>query len=97
MLLNWKKSHLQQTSIDKKDFPHLLAFALIEMDSSNNVSQQFQQEEILKKKLSLVPGRSVTASIDEDSSDSYVDKPLTNDNSDADLLEDASDGVGGDI
>nr|CAI5846306.1 unnamed protein product [Callosobruchus analis] len=43
------------------------------------------------------PGRSVTASTDEGSSDSDVDQPLTNDNSDSDLLEDASDDVGAEI
>lgn len=35
VLLNWKKTHPQQGSIDKRDFPHLLASTLLEMNNKS--------------------------------------------------------------
>nr|CAI5850752.1 unnamed protein product [Callosobruchus analis] len=54
-------------------------------------------KKILNEDIGNAPSRSVIASIDEYSSDSDVDEPLTIDNSDGDLLEDASDDVGAEI
>nr|CAI5829094.1 unnamed protein product [Callosobruchus analis] len=44
MLLNWNKSHSQQTFIDKKEFPHLLVYTLIEM---NNKSEDAIKENLM--------------------------------------------------
>ncbi|KAJ8921279.1 hypothetical protein NQ315_013752 [Exocentrus adspersus] len=104
VLTNWKAAHKQLTSIDKKDFPYLLASTLVEMEiTSDNAtsSVHFKQQELYqyilsvfyakfhsadKKKfktpeLTVEPGRSVTASNDN-SRESDVDEPVTNDNSD---------------
>ncbi|CAH1972971.1 unnamed protein product [Acanthoscelides obtectus] len=70
----------------------------------NNVLVKYLQQQrltavptrrnIKRIKLSVEPGKSVTACIDGDSSASDVDKPLTDDNSDDNLLEDTNDDVG---
>lgn len=36
VLTNWKTTHKQQTSIDKKDFPQLLLSTLVEMEKKSN-------------------------------------------------------------
>lgn len=137
VLTNWKATHKQQTSIDKKDFPHLLASTLAEMENTsdnaikNDLISSFQAtgiipidpERVLRKipaddndpradvsetllnylqqqrfsaaptrrnikrqKLTVEPGRSVTANNDS-SSESDVNEPVTNDNSDDEPLE----------
>lgn len=138
VLTNWKATHKQQTSIDKKDFPQLLASTLVEMEKKsdhaikNDLISSFQatgivpidpervlrkipvndedivgdvnhtllnylqqqrflaaatRKNIKRKKLTVEPGKSVTASNDS-SSDSDVHEPLTNDDSDDEPFED---------